>query len=205
MALRGRREPPSQSDGLGGPSYRFPQIVTALSIYRSRLRLTLTQSPSEVSIRPTRQSELPWFPSSSLGTSQFGALNGQTSVSKPELGNQGARTDGFGECLPSEGRNLLPRLRSRLVSRRPKRTNLAAGRIEPIRQGQSSSNPDYSQTLGTRLQPVGMTLLKFAPPNGSMRSGFRLAVGLVQRETADTQFVSTHGGQARPLTGNNPC
>ena len=32
MALRGRREPPSQSDGLGGPSYRFPQIVTALSI-----------------------------------------------------------------------------------------------------------------------------------------------------------------------------
>ena len=35
MALRGRREPPSQSDGLGGPSYRFPQIVTALSIYCS--------------------------------------------------------------------------------------------------------------------------------------------------------------------------
>ena len=33
MALRGRREPPSQSDGLGGPSYRFPQIVTALSIF----------------------------------------------------------------------------------------------------------------------------------------------------------------------------
>ena len=38
MALRGRREPPSQSDGLGGPSYRFPQIVTALSIPLCRLR-----------------------------------------------------------------------------------------------------------------------------------------------------------------------
>ena len=47
MALRGRREPPSQSDGLGGPSYRFPQIVTALSIYHSRPRPTLTRSASE--------------------------------------------------------------------------------------------------------------------------------------------------------------
>ena len=32
MALRGRRGPPSQSDGLGGPSYKFPQFPTGCSI-----------------------------------------------------------------------------------------------------------------------------------------------------------------------------
>ena len=32
MGLRARRGMLSQSDGRGGPSYRFPQIVTALSI-----------------------------------------------------------------------------------------------------------------------------------------------------------------------------
>ena len=30
-ALRGRRAPPSQSDGLGGPSYKFPQFMTGCS------------------------------------------------------------------------------------------------------------------------------------------------------------------------------
>ena len=52
-----------------------------------------------VNIRATGQSELHWFPSSSLGTLRFGAINGQTSVPKLEFGNQGARTDWFGECL----------------------------------------------------------------------------------------------------------
>ena len=54
----------------------------------------------DVNVRRTRQSELPWFPSSSLGTERFGEINGQTLVPKPELGNQGAGTDGFDECLP---------------------------------------------------------------------------------------------------------
>ena len=47
MALRGRREPPSQSDGLGGPSYRFPQIVTALSIPRISHQEIITRSVSK--------------------------------------------------------------------------------------------------------------------------------------------------------------
>ena len=47
MALRGRREPPSQSDGLGGPSYRFPQIVTALSIAGFARIQPVSGNPSE--------------------------------------------------------------------------------------------------------------------------------------------------------------
>ena len=49
-----------------------------------------------VSIRPIRQSGLPWFPSSSLGTSRFRATNGQTSVPKLELGSQGVETSSHG-------------------------------------------------------------------------------------------------------------
>ena len=48
----------------------------------------------------SRAEFFPWFPSSGLGTARFGAISGQTSVPKLELGNQGAETDGFGECLP---------------------------------------------------------------------------------------------------------
>ena len=66
------------------------------------------------------------------------------------------------------------------------------------------ASPDYSQTLGTRLQLVGMTQFTFTPPNGTMRTRFRLSAGLAQRETADTCFVFPNGGQARPLTVNNP-
>ena len=46
MALRGRRHWLA-IDGLGGPSYKFPQFLTASGIYRSRSRLTLTRSASE--------------------------------------------------------------------------------------------------------------------------------------------------------------
>ena len=51
------------------------------------------------SAKPPVRASSSWFPSSSLGTSRFGATNGQTSVPKLELGNQGTGTDGFDECL----------------------------------------------------------------------------------------------------------
>ena len=35
-ALRGRRAPPSQSDGLGGPSYKFPQSRIRDVVYLPR-------------------------------------------------------------------------------------------------------------------------------------------------------------------------
>ena len=96
------RYPPSQGQA---NQYSFPCRNRQPGKGKRRLHNATRSRPITyasllVSIRPTRQSELPWFPSSSLGTSQFGAINGQTSVPKLELGNQGARTDGFGECLP---------------------------------------------------------------------------------------------------------
>ena len=61
-------------------------------MYRSRPRLTLSAKRKRGIHSPNPSERTPLVP-------------------KLELGNQGAGTDGFGECSPSEGRNLLRCLR----------------------------------------------------------------------------------------------
>jgi len=90
--------PPTRSS-LCNPPSKAAETIGQVARAGVRCLLHMVYGEVAVTIRPTRQSELPWFPSSSLGTSRFGATNGQTSVPKLELGNQGAGTDGLGECL----------------------------------------------------------------------------------------------------------
>ena len=114
-------------------SQPVPSLTLRVTLARSASTSGATsKSASEVNIRPTRQSELPWFPSSSLGTSQLGAINGRTSVPKLELGNQGARTDGFGEYLPSEERPVAQRVPTRVSFLRAASTICATACLQAV-------------------------------------------------------------------------